>query len=451
MRTRLFAAFLIIISAALFSTVLFAWITLRDFDEYAQSVRQDNIYWIKIAVEGSYSDGQWNRAQLSEALHWAMMMGLDVQILDMKGNKVVLSHDVIEGLSASMKQHMEGLFHMHGDSGVAFHRYPLGTAREQFGTLLMRPLPRKELAEKEAAFKSRAKYFLGISLAIAGGGALIIGLFLSQHLSKPVRRLQSASEKIAKGDFSARVSAESTGEVGDLAKAFNRMSESLQREEQLRRRLFENIAHELRTPLTIMKTRAEAMADGLVPDSARGIESLISQVDRLTSLVKGIEDITAAEASFFKPGEIAEVNLREFLAGIVQEQIPAFHAQGLKFSLAEKEGITVRTDAEKLERIVGNLLSNALKFTDRGYVFLDFGLEQLFFFVAVTDTGKGISADELPRVFSRFYRVDHAGAEGLGLGLAIVKELVNVMNGRIEVKSAPGAGTTVKVILPSLS
>ncbi|HSW62130.1 MAG TPA: HAMP domain-containing sensor histidine kinase [Dissulfurispiraceae bacterium] len=397
------------------------------------------------------SEGQWNSAQLSEALHWAMMMGLDVQILDMKGNQVVLSHDVIEGLSVSMKQHMEGFFHVHGDSGDAFHRYPLGTAHDQFGTLLVRPFPRKELAEKEAAFKSRTQYFLGISLAIAGGGALIIGLFLSQYLSKPVRRLQAASEKIAKGDFSARVLAESTGEVGDLAKAFNRMSESLQREEQLRKRLLENIAHELRTPLTIMKTRAEAMADGLVPDSAKGIESIISEVDRLTSLVKGIEDITAAEASFFKPRETADINLPEFLAGIIQEQIPAFHAQGLKLCLAEKEEIIVRTDAEKLERIVGNLLSNALKFTDLGTVSLDFGLEQRFFFVSVIDTGKGIPADELPYIFSRFYRVDHSGAEGLGLGLAIVKELVDVMHGRIEVKSAPGAGTTVKVLLPRLS
>lgn len=448
MRTKLFFAFLVIISAALFSTVLFAWITLRDFDEYAQGVRNDNIYWIKTSVEGSYRDGDWNRTQLSEAVHWAMMMGLEVQVLDTQGNQVVLSHHMLEGLSESMIRHMEGLFHVHADSGMAFERHPLGSSHDAFGTLLVRPFPKKELAEKEAAFKARAKYFLAISLAIAGGGALIIGFVLSNTLSKPLRRLKVASEKIAAGDFSVRVSADSADEVGDLGKAFNRMSESLQREEQLRKRLSENIAHELRTPLAIMKARLEAMADGLLPNTAAALEGMTAEVDRLTMLVKGIEDITAAEASFFRQGELTEVNFAAFLRGLLQERRPDFTAKGLELNLADAPEIMIRTDAEKLERIVSNLLSNALKHTAAGAVTVSCGADAERFFFTVRDTGSGIPADQLPHIFTRFYRGTGTMTGGLGLGLAIVKELVDVMEGRIEVASTPGTGTAVTVFFP---
>jgi len=448
MRTKLFAAFLLIIAAALLSTVLFAWLILNDFDDYAQGVRQDHVYWVRLSVEGAYRAGEWNRAQLAEAIHWAMMMGLEVRVLDAKGNQVVLSHDVLEGLPESMKKHMEELFHVNGDSSSVFENHMLGPLKRPIGTLLVRPFPKKELAEKEAAFKTRTRYFLLISLAIAGIGALVIGLFLSQSLSKPLRRLRSASEKIASGDFSVRVPTAPADEVGDLAKAFNRMSESLQREEQLRRHLLSNIAHELRTPLSIMKARAEAMADGLLPDTAKGLEGLIAEVDRLTVLIKGIEDVTAAEASFFKPGQMTELNLTDFLTELGNARLPDFQAKGLTLTIAAHTPLPVTTDAEKLERIVVNLLSNALKFTPSGSVSLDFGTDGEEFFIGVSDTGRGIPADQLPHVFTRFYRADSSAADGLGLGLSIVKELVEVMSGRVEIISTFGEGTTVTVFLP---
>lgn len=448
MRTKIFLAFAVIIFAALFSTIVFESMIVRDFDDYVSGLHEDQIHWIRVSVEGGYRNGTWDNMVLSESMHWAMMQGLDIRILDMEGNEAIPSHHYIHSLSPNMQQRMEELFHIHTDTSQIYRDYPLYSEGKRIGTLKTRSFPKKALAEKEAAFKARAKQFLWLSLAIAGGGALMIGFFLSNTLSKPVRLLKTASGKIADGDFSVRVHAESTDEVGDLARAFNRMSESLQREELLRKRLFENIAHELRTPLTIMKTRIEAMADGLMPDIAQGLESMNREVDRLATLIKGIEDITAAEASFFKPGEIEEISLREFLTGLVQERIPAFRAKGLDLRLADKGDCAVRTDTRKLEHIVANLLSNALKFTASGYAMVDYGVEDRFFFFSVRDTGQGIPADQLPDVFTRFYRGDAAQTDGLGLGLAIVRELVDVMHGRIEMASTPGEGTTVAVYLP---
>jgi signal transduction histidine kinase len=226
------------------------------------------------------------------------------------------------------------------------------------------------------------------------------------------------------------------------------MAESLQREEELRRHLMSNVAHELRTPLTIMKTHVEAMADGIVSDTQKGLENIEVEIERLIALIKGIEDITAAEASFFVKGESTQIDLKEFLSGIVENLAPSFQSQGLYVKMAVDTNLVVTTDVEKLERVLINILSNALKFTDSGGVSIDYGLRGSRFFIEVRDTGRGIPESELPLIFNRFYRPEQSGVEGLGLGLAIVKELVDVMGGEITVKSAVGAGSRFRVSLP---
>ena len=209
-----------------------------------------------------------------------------------------------------------------------------------------------------------------------------------------------------------------------------------------------NIAHELKTPLTIMKSQAEAMADGIITDREKGLENIKTEIEHLIKLVRGIEDVTTAEASFFKKAVEEEVNLREFLSGLADEMAPAFREKGLDITVANAKDLTIVTDVEKLELIMRNLLSNALKFTENGSVFLTYGTEGGTFFIEVRDTGKGIPESDLPRIFDRFYRVEKTTVTGLGLGLAIAKELVDVMGGRVEVESKTGKGSAFRVYLP---
>jgi signal transduction histidine kinase len=203
---------------------------------------------------------------LSESIHWAMMMGLDIKIVDTGGREIVPAHHVMKSLSPGMMHRMADLFHLDMTADRKYEAFPIYEAgtHKTIGTLLARSFQKRELAEKEAIFKSRVTHFLYVYLLIAGAGTALIGLLLTQYLSKPVRLLKKASEKIADGDFSARVVTESSDEVGGLAKTFNKMAESLQKEEAIRKHLMSNVAHELRTPLTIMKTHVEAMTDGIV-------------------------------------------------------------------------------------------------------------------------------------------------------------------------------------------
>jgi len=446
MKTKIFIAFLIVILTALLSNFVFEWLIMRDFENYVSGVKEDQLYWITVSTESSYDGREWDRDILSETIHWAMMMGLDTKILDLSGQEIISSHHMMESLPNVMKKRMEGLFHIDKTQGI-FEEYPLYSKGKRIGTLYWRPFMKKEIAAKEARFKKRTRDFLIMSFLIVGIGSLLIAVLFSQYLSKPVTNLKSAAEKIAKGDFSVRTVSKTHDEVGKLSEVFNRMAESLQKEDQLRKRLMSNIAHELRTPLTIMKTHVEAITDGIVADKEKGLKNINEEIGKLTKLIKGIEDITTAESSFFTRSE-EKVNLKELLSGIKIDLQPLFHEKDLEIKILDDKDIVVVTDVEKLETIIRNILSNALKFTEKGSVSIHYGTDKKMFFVEIKDTGKGMPEDEIPHIFDRFYKVDKSASQGLGIGLAIVKELINVMNGEIKVKSTVHEGTSFTIFFP---
>ncbi len=447
MKTKFFLAFMVVIVSALLSHFLFEWLILKDFENYVNGVREDQLYWITASAESSHGKGQWNPETLSETVHWAMMMGLDIKILDQEGREVISSARIMESLPPVMKGRMQDLFHIDKNKGT-YLEYPLYSGGQIIGTLSARRFQKQDIAEKEMVFKRRTKDFLLISLLIAGIGSLLIAVLLSRYLSKPVADLKLSAERVAQGDFGVRIALQSNDEIGNLAKAFNKMAESLQREEELRKHLMSNIAHELRTPLTIMKNQVEALSDGIIADKDKAFENLNIEIDRLIRLVKGIEDVTTAEASFFKRLEQTDINLREFLSGVSGEMRPLFVEKDLELELKGEQDLWINADAEKLEIILRNILSNALKFTEKGKVSIFYGEEKNKVFIEIKDTGKGIAEENIPLLFNRFYRVEKTDERGLGLGLAISKELVTVMDGEIEVKSKMGEGSSFTIYLP---
>jgi two-component system phosphate regulon sensor histidine kinase PhoR len=186
----------------------------------------------------------------------------------------------------------------------------------------------------------------------------------------------------------------------------------------------------------------------VVENKGEGLENIRNEIEKLTRLVEGIEDLTKAEASFFSQGEYSRINLKEFLRGLESSMEPIFHEKGLRFSVAERGGMDVVADLDKLERILKNVISNSLKYTQKGGVRVDYGRDDREFFVEVRDTGMGIPEDEIPKIFKRFYRGRGTSDDGVGIGLALVKELVDIMGGRIEVESKVAEGTTIRVWLP---
>jgi signal transduction histidine kinase len=464
MRTKLFRAFLVIILTALLSNFVFHWLIVKDFDRYVDSVKEDQFRWIVASLESAYSDGQWDLHALSDSLHWAMMLGIEARIVDAQGHEISDSDKAMSSLPEAMKHDMADLFHLeHGEGSYAEH--PLISGDRKIGSFFFRPFPKKEIREKEKTFKRKTKYFLYISFLIAGISASLLALLFSQYLSKPLFNLKEAAKKIAGGDFETRIPLEAEqsakptlqkslvggkglDEIGSLAESFNFMAQSLQKEETLRKNLLSSVSHELRTPLTIMKAHIEALEDGVLDEPETAFKTIRLETEKLIQLIKGIEDLTVAEASFLKRNESTAINLKEFFLELLNELLPLVERKSLAIELAQDQDLVVRTDVEKLEKIVRNILSNSMKFTRQGGIRIDYGQRGQTFFVAIEDTGKGIPEDQLGFIFNRFYRAEKSETAGLGLGLAIVKELVAALSGRVEVQSKVGEGTTFRVYLP---
>ena len=447
MRTKLFFAFLVVIVIALISNVIFEKFMTRDFEDYVSGAKEDKLYWVLASVEGCYSQGKWDLPPLHEAVHWATMLGFDVRVFDEGGHELISSESVLPMLSTSMRRRMQGIVDFRSAKGK-YEQYPLFVEGEEIGTMYSRQLARVGSVEaKEAMFKKRGKEFLVMSFAVAGGGAVFMAVIFSLYLSTPLKRMKKAVESFARGDFSVRVATGSKkDELGRLSASFNFMAEALEREEALRKHLTSNIAHELRTPLAIMKASVEAMIDGVVENRDVGLENLRVETEKLIGLVEGIEDMTKAEASFFSGRELIDIDLYKFLSGITAKLAPLASEKGLAMNVRTVRSLHVRSDPEKIERIVQNILTNAIKNTATGGVSVGYGTEGKMFFVEISDTGAGIPEDKREMVFERFYRGDDSS--GIGLGLAIVKELAGAMGGRIDLESRMGEGTTFRVWLP---
>jgi two-component system sensor histidine kinase BaeS len=446
MRNKLFFAFLAVIMTALISNLLYQYFITRDFEDYVSGTKEDKLYWILASVEGSYGDGLWDQKSLHDSIHWAIMLGFDVKVMDSANKELIGSDMVINMLSPSMKRRMKNINDVRTATSD-FESYPLYLEGSEIGTMLVREIHKPlSINRKEMIFKKRGKTFLVVSFAIAGGGAVLLSIFFTLFFSKPLKKMRYAVESMADRDFSVRLPVTSHDEIGKLSESFNFMAEALEREETIRKHLTSNIAHELRTPLSVMKANVEAMLDGVIDNPDRGMKNIAAEVDKLILLVQGIEDITKAEASFFAKKEHVTLGLQDFISTITQKMGPLAAAKGLALKLIRSEDITVHVDADKLERIMQNILSNAIKNTRKGSITIDCGSEDGMFFISVKDTGTGIEKDKLELIFSRFYH--GTDSSGLGLGLAIVKELTTVMGGRIEVESSVGEGSVFTIWLP---
>ena len=285
--------------------------------------------------------------------------------------------------------------------------------------------------------------------------AALAGTLLSRRIARPVEAIARAAEAVACGDLEQQVPADSSiGEVDSLGQAFNAMTASLRQSEQAKNAFIADVTHELRTPLTVIKGTIETLEDGALEDiEGRGplLASMQRETERLIRLVNDLLVLARADAGALKltlqpldVGELARSRC-EFLARLA---IPC----RVELRVVESEAGCARGDADRLARVLDNLLDNAIRHAPEGStVSVAIQKEGKEIRCAVSDHGKGIPAKHLPFIFERFYRLDasrNRQSGGTGLGLAIVRALVLAQGGRVEANSVEGEGTTVTFWLP---
>ena len=284
---------------------------------------------------------------------------------------------------------------------------------------------------------------------LAAGFALVVAVYVSARVTRPVIALTRAATDLAAGRRETRVDlADAPGEIRTLADAFNTMADHLDREDQLRCNLLADVAHELRTPLTILQGNTEAILDGVDEPTPAAIASLHDEVVRLRRLVADLETLAAAEAAGIRMNAVA-VDLADIVRTTVDLLGPLANDRNIVVEVAGASAPT-HGDPDRLQQIMVNLLANAVKFTQPGgHITIATAAERDHSIVTVADTGPGLGDDEIPHLFERFWRGDTAGAAtGSGIGLAVVAELVNAHHGTVHAANRSGGGAIFTVTMP---
>jgi len=293
------------------------------------------------------------------------------------------------------------------------------------------------------------------SLAIA----VCVGLLIGRTLSDPLRSLAGTARRMAEGDLSSRAASGRRDEIGELARQFNGMAESLEKsfrdlrsERDSLKRFVADASHELRTPITALATFNELLQGSAAEDPAARQEFLResqTQLARLQWITANLLDLSRLDAG------IAALSLGSHAAGDILEAAitgarERARVKNISLSIDVRDpALVIPCDRNRLEMALSNLVFNAVKFTgENGHVAVTVTAENGSARFAVQDDGPGISSEELPLIFGRFYRGRGASGEGAGLGLAIVQSVARAHGGSIEVQSTPGAGSVFTLAIP---
>ena len=282
------------------------------------------------------------------------------------------------------------------------------------------------------------RYTLPVAVLLA----LVVTQLLARGMTSPLRELTAAASAMARGDHGRRVTATSRDEVGEAARAFNRMAEDLAQVDRSRRELVANVSHELRTPVATLQAVLENVVDGVTPADPATLRAALAQVERLGVLVRELLDLSRADAGQV-PLQQQDVRLADLVGAAVDEARLA--DRGVAYDVrVEPPDATVRADPARLHQVVANLLDNASRHSpEHGVVTVRASVGDGGARLSVGDQGPGIPPEERERVFERFTRggtsAPHDG--GTGLGLAIARWAVDLHGGRIAVADTdPGTG-----------
>ncbi|WP_242832405.1 sensor histidine kinase [Desulfosporosinus orientis] len=337
-----------------------------------------------------------------------------------------------------------------------------------------------------------------IGLILTSVVALLLGMLLTRHFTKPLNHLMEAVRNVGKGDLSSRVHVDGNGDIAILAQEFNRMTEQLARNEEVRRNMVADIAHELRTPLAVILGKLESIQEGVLPSTPETILPIQDETLRLIRLVRDLQQLNLAEAGKL-PMALKPVDLRQLVERIIEQFAIEFEERKLTAEIIG-DVPEIIGDPDRLTQVFVNLIGNALLHTAPGgslrvalaeaerfgedEIGADGSIQRLrdvfrrkgdkpegsrdsresseaikskesfkdgWVQVTVEDTGEGIPEKELDHIFNRFYRVDKAREResgGTGLGLAIAKEFIQAHGGSIQVDSKIGEGSSFRILLP---
>ncbi len=293
----------------------------------------------------------------------------------------------------------------------------------------------------QAMFDQSVTQVVTAAVVVAILASIGLAIVLARRLARPLAEVGSAARRVAEGDYETRVPREGPEELTSLADSFNQMAASLAEQEQLRRDFIANAAHELRTPLTNLQGYLEALRDGVITPDRATYASLWDEAERLVRLSRSLDALAEGDAAM-SPPTFVDLDLAVLVRAALELAGPSFERSRLRLTIELPDRVPARANPDHLAQVLNNLLSNAVRYTpEGGQVSVRAERRPSDILVSITNTG-GIPADDLSRVFERFYRVEKSrdrARGGAGIGLAIVKQLVEAAGGRVGAESNDGS------------
>ena len=302
-------------------------------------------------------------------------------------------------------------------------------------------------------FDSAITEILAVAIIVSLFAAVVVSIFTARRIIGPIQVMMKASRQIAAGDYHERIPVHNDDELGALADSFNQMAEELEKTEQRRLALIGDVAHELRTPLSNVRSTMEGLIDEVLSADPETFMNVQREVSRLQRLVQDLEELSRVESGqIYLEKDI--ISLNGLLQTAVDRIRNQFEDKDVDLALELSDGLPrIGTDPNRLTQIFLNLLGNALQYTPSGgQVTVRSKSSDKKIIIEIHDTGIGISSENLPHVFDRFYRVDKSRSRvggGSGIGLTISKYLVEALGGEIWAESPGlGQGSTFALSLP---
>lgn len=418
-----------------------AFIVRRTFDQYKSNNIEANNQQIVNYISDHFDPISGYDQDLATNLSIIVQQRqVDLTLYD-QNKKIIWTREYMKGHMGHMRQR----------GNLVTTQYPLIKEGLTFGYVDLRQSASSFLTQEDALFLRNL--FFGTLLA-SGIGLLIastIALRYSKKLSKPLTELKDIAQGIKAGDLSLRANNHAhISEYKEVSEAINDMTETLEKQRLLRRTLANNISHELRTPLYVMKTHLEALSDGIISPNEETYQTIIDEINQLSHIVSDLEQLNDLEEDVSLNKE--DTDLRSFLTAFLQSYEGIIESQHKHLSFQMEASQEMAIDQKRIRQVLSNLMSNALRFTTGGDVIrLRVIREGDFMALFFRDSGRGISSEDLPYVFERFYRSaikNNTLENGAGLGLSIAKEIINQHGGSITVDSQANQYTEFKILLP---
>ena len=434
LRARLVVAFVAVALLGTVVTTVYSSLSLTSHLEASARTRLNNsaTHFGDVAAVVS-QNGAWTQQSIETLHHLAQVDFLAVDLYDATG-KLVFSHPPSAPVQA-------------GAAATA----PVMVSGRKIGTVVVSRDDGRLFTAEEIQLRGQLLRMHLVAGGVSAVIAVLVALYLAVTLSRPLRRIRAGADAMSAGDLDVRVPESGDDEIAAVADALNRLAETLQQEEGLRKESVADLAHELRTPVMGILARVEAAQDGVLKDEAANLSAMHDEALRLARLLDDLSALAEAE----RPGLLLDADPWTSRPSPARRRRRSPARSPTRASRCRPSSIRRSSTAspERLEQIVVNLLSNALRYTDAGgsvrvAVRRDGGDALL----EVADTGIGIAAEDLPRVFTRFWRGEKSRSRdtgGAGIGLSIVKELVQAHGGSVTVESTPGEGSVFRVELPS--